>query len=429
MWNCRPLTSALTALVIAINANCAASAPPTRAAPAGAPFIQYAEPSLSEPGAGLSPASALAPATIDGPAPAGVGAFLMGLSEVNRVLIPRFSRDQLPRVNRELQFLTDVAVERQQRIHVLIIGWPRDGAIGRGVEAGRRRLIEAFGTAFPPSAGNLVNVMTVGWSQPLSVVNIDRSINSIQVRESEILFVYVMTHGAYNDAMVIRDPTSGRPDVRSSRNHAVRYGHYFAMEQQTAGQPNSAILPRSALAAAALGKAARLTVILSDSCNERTEFPAQFPQAPTSLNAAAVGNNLRSLLLNYRGVVDINSSEIDQFSWYYNEDYRDNRDFSGGLFSMSFCTLAMGTGHDDWSSFFRKVQQDTNLIALQAGKRPFPMLMTPLSVSRVSTPVELPPDVPSSPLTAPEPEAPQVKPESRPARESTPPPADPDQID
>lgn len=108
--------------------------------------------------------------------------------------------------------------------------------------------------------------------------------------------------------------------------------------------------------AALKSKNAGLTVLLTDSC---FNFPAGIavPQAAMSASTdPGYGEALRSLLLNYKGDVNLTASQPGTFAFYSGSSVSDYR----GIFSMAFVGAARSSVAMTWPQLYDVVRQATD---------------------------------------------------------------------
>ncbi len=228
-------------------------------------------------------------------------------------------------------------------VYVLLLGHARDATIGQGVQVSGRRLETLLQQALPTD-GELV-LKCVGFpkngqgpdaadGQPLSYVTIDNAIAEIgpKVREGiDTVACFMLAHGSF-------DGNRYTPDYE--------YGHYFGMQQ-------GASYPRSTLVERLKATKPKLTVLLSDSCNVRSDLPSFAPAVPAAPpGAVAALESLRTLLLKHTGVVSINASSPGQFSFY--------SPTQGGFFMQAFDeTLQYCRDDVSWQEFFTLTTAET----------------------------------------------------------------------
>ena len=104
-----------------------------------------------------------------------------------------------------------------------------------------------------------------------------------------------------------------------------------------------------------LDKGARLTVLISDTCNVECRARLKPPRGlatPLAPRAPQGPMPLEVLLLQYRGVVDISASSRGQSSW--------NNDEIGGLFTHVACDVLYQQECSTWSVALERLSQGAN---------------------------------------------------------------------
>ena len=258
-----------------------------------------------------------------------------------------------------------VATIQNRRIHALIIGTERDPNIGSGVGPSGARLKSMLESTFQDQ----VQINTVGFFSPdlaspgngtYDLATVLRAIAELRgnVGPDDVVFCYVMSHGAF-------DPGHNDPKFEN--------GHWFQTERLET-------LPRVNLMQDLLGLNARLTVLISDSCNVPVRA-ARVSAAPAVAAPAGFNNPaLFSLLIEYEGQVDISASSENQFAFYFPN--------AGGLFTDTFVSLAANDHRFTWSEFFNQLRDETEAdFRAQIGSYPNPDL--PGGVQTSLTPKQL----------------------------------------
>jgi uncharacterized protein (TIGR03000 family) len=163
--------------------------------------------------------------------------------------------------------------------------------------------------------------------------NILSEVDKLEVDPGDTVFCYYSGHGGYDPAHSDGDPSGG---------------HLF--------QIPSGDLLRKTLFDKLKTKGARLTVLISDTCNVRTVANVKL----TLRYASPPPNNpiLRSLLLNQSGLVDISGSSRDQYGWFSQD---------GGWFTVSLqkvlCDPARFGGQAvSWNQALDAVSDETSAL-------------------------------------------------------------------
>jgi hypothetical protein len=238
------------------------------------------------------------------------------------------------------------------KIHALLLGHARDQTIGSGVEVSGRLLENLLLTAFP---GTELNLRCVGFPRTtrgpdaadgnaLNHSTIDVAIDAMgrDVQPNDTVFCFVLAHGAFDS------------------NHAsedYEWGHYFGMEQGSS-------YPRSSLFQKLKARSPRLTVLLSDSCNVKSDLPPVAAAAALAPPAAVARlQAFRTLILDHQGEVSINAASPNQFSFYSATE--------GGYFVQAFAeTVRTSRENVTWQEFFTLVSAATQSVFVE-GFRPF----------------------------------------------------------
>lgn len=178
---------------------------------------------------------------------------------------------------------------REPRVRVLLIGLTKDEKLGRMIEVSLAKLH----TTFHGVPGIRDQDITELRGDQVTAENILGVVDRLAVRDSETLLCYYIGHGAYDPARVREGDRSG--------------GHFF--------QIPSGDLMRRTLLDHLRAKHARLTVLLSDTCNVRS---VAHPPPVYEHRQIFSGENrvLHDLLLNHTGVVDVSGSSRDQYGWF-----------------------------------------------------------------------------------------------------------------
>jgi PDZ domain-containing protein len=206
------------------------------------------------------------------------------------------------------------------RVHLLLIGLSDDKAIGDGVKGnllGLSEMLEPVTAEFRASFRQIDGA-------DCTAQNILQAVKALQVAPGESVFCYYAGHGAYDPQRAGRDDPSG--------------GHFF--------QIPGGDLMRKTLMEELRAKNARLTVLITDTCNvpATAELTAGAPVPPMFAEPP-----IRTLLLRYRGVVDISGTSRGQYGWYLSQF---------GIFTVSFVG-AVPQGGGTWSGVLAKARDNT----------------------------------------------------------------------
>lgn len=212
-----------------------------------------------------------------------------------------------------------------RRIHFLICGLTNDGKIGPSVDVSLNELTTVLQQQIEPQ---LVASFVVLKGRDCTAPSIMSMIDRLNVSPADTLFVYYIGHGAYDTNLANGDAAEG---------------HFF--------QIDSGDLPRRVLYERILSKRARLSVLISDTCNVKATAQLKAPKGMGLVPHSNGGlHNLQHLLLAYRGQVDLSASSRNQFSWF-NESV-------GGWFTHTLCQQL--SKYDRWEAFLQKVSERSN---------------------------------------------------------------------
>lgn len=239
------------------------------------------------------------------------------------------------------------------KVYALVLGHGADETIGEGVQVSGRRLETVLHRAFP--GDDELVLKFVGFlkndrgpdnadGQPLTIANINAAIAEVntKVREKvDTVVCFMLAHGAFG-----RSPGPTDPPDEEYNSPKYEYGHYFGMEQ-------SPSYLRSTLTGLLVKAKPKLMVLLSDSCNVRSDLAPIGDSTPAAAPAAVTRlDSLRTLLLKHTGVVSINASSPGQFSFYNASQ--------GGYFMQAVDEVLHYCRPDvNWHEFFALVTAET----------------------------------------------------------------------
>lgn len=205
------------------------------------------------------------------------------------------------------------------KVVVLMIGDTHDQDVGPEIKKENEAVQSLFETG--PQKRHVKSVLALTGQQVKSR-GILVAVQGLTVGPNDTLFCFVNCHGGY-------EPRPG----------GYANGHFFQMADKNR-------LPRQALRAALDAKGARLTCLISNACNTRSNAPREF-SVPV---ATTTGENLQfnSLFLEPRGVIDVNSAKQDESAM-------------GGLFCEAFYGALLQRGdRTTWRTFLTELRQKTN---------------------------------------------------------------------
>jgi hypothetical protein len=215
---------------------------------------------------------------------------------------------------------TSRPITTSSRVHLLIMGLSDDKAIGDGVQGnllGIADMLEPIGDDLRASFKQVDGANC-------TADNILQAVKALQVQPGESIFCYYAGHGAYDPQRSDSDDPSG--------------GHFFQI-------PGGDLL-RKTLMDELRAKNARLTVLITDTCNVASDYE---PRAGAAPQAPFQEPPIRTLLLRYRGVVDISGTSRGQYGWYISKF---------GIFTAGFIEAVPQAG-GTWSGVLAKARELT----------------------------------------------------------------------
>ena len=225
--------------------------------------------------------------------------------------------------------------DRASAVKVLIVGDTDDPSIGKMITVSIEKVRERLENA-PRLATDNIRLLT---GKDVTAKNIVAEIDRLRVKRDEALLYYHLGHGAYDESYAGDDRESN--------------GHYFAIGN------NRGNLLRKTVRNRLLAKKARLTVLLSDTCNIKA--PALPPPEYAEKSRVLDGQNwlLGNLLLDHTGVIDVSGSSKDEYGWFSTD--------IGGWFSSSFVETTnpkvfAGRKFVTWDLFVKETANQTSTI-------------------------------------------------------------------
>lgn len=196
-----------------------------------------------------------------------------------------------------------------RRVHAVLIGLTKDPSIGEGIGENLKAVATML-DEIPAKNRGSINVIA---GDECTAANIQATAKGMEVQPGDTIFCYFACHGAYDAAQQDGSDPSG--------------GHFF--------QIPGGDLYRKSLLNDLTAHGAKLTVLITDTCN--------VPAIPVDIEPTVGSPDtdeppIFTLLLRYRGVVDISGSSRDQFGWYRK---------AGGIFTLSL--TAMVGSNATWS--------------------------------------------------------------------------------
>ncbi|MCA9234318.1 MAG: hypothetical protein KDA44_02550 [Planctomycetales bacterium] len=205
---------------------------------------------------------------------------------------------------------------RKRKAHFLLIGLTNDLDIGAAMQDTLALWQHPIENIEPDRKGN-VRVIQGAECQAGPIL---RAVEDLQVAARDTVFCLYCGHGAF-------DPARATPDDPSR-------GHHFQIRP-------SGDLMRKTLSDALAAKGARLTVLISDTCNieDRARPAVEMLEEERTVMVMGLAPFER-LLFNYRGVVDISGTDFGQYGFCQ----------SGYGSWVSASGLPVLERHSDWQS-------------------------------------------------------------------------------
>ena len=157
-----------------------------------------------------------------------------------------------------------------------------------------------------------------------TAAEIKKAVAAIDSNRDDTIFVYFSGHGAYD-----------------------QNGHFLAL-----GGPR---LYRKEIQKILKRKSVRLSVFVSDACNGDATPPKNLGRPASSGGFTTNGlTKIESLLLNYRGTIDLNAADKDQLGW--------SNTLVGGYFTYQFTKYLTSQKNDtrDWKKALNAIAENSN---------------------------------------------------------------------
>ena len=171
----------------------------------------------------------------------------------------------------------------------------------------------------------------------LTKEDIIKEISNLNVESGDTIFVFFSGHGAY-------DSIAGQYFALASREQVFR--------SEVLGEMKS--------------KRARLTILISDCCYNRSDVPAHLHPSATRAPMGAIKGCralFEKLFFEAEGVVDITASEKGTYGFIYPPEYRvENGKNKGSIFTWNFCKQLETETHasKNWRQMFELVREETD---------------------------------------------------------------------
>jgi len=209
----------------------------------------------------------------------------------------------------------------ERKAHFLLAGLTDDANIGRAMDDTLHLWQQPIETLDTDHRGNI----RILRASDCRAATIRAAVRSLQVADVDTVFCVYCGHGAF-------DPKLATPDDPS-------HGHHFQIRP-------SGDLMRKTLSDELLAKGARLTVLISDTCNvEARALPALSMAEEMRTMTVTSPSPFEQLLFNYRGFVDISGTDFGQFG-FCQPGY-------GAWFSAS--AIPVLQQHADWRTAFEQI--------------------------------------------------------------------------
>jgi|GEM_PF-5617174 len=210
-------------------------------------------------------------------------------------------------------------------VHALLVGRIDEPDIGRGVHLDLANMQSVI-SAIPVPESGTISRLTSHNATPSNVI---ATVRSLPVDTDDTVVCYLSCHGAY-------DPAASSDSCG---------GHYF--------QLYSGALRRSRLLTELRSLNARLTVLISESCNAPGYSPMGRSIPGQSSRQRTEYKHLEDLFMLHKGIVNVNSCSRGTYAWQSSD--------IGGWFTNSFRSLALTPNqHAGWPSFLNRVGAATN---------------------------------------------------------------------
>ena len=226
--------------------------------------------------------------------------------------------------------LTDGAPNepRVRKVHFLFIGLTDDRSLGKAIGFNLRALRSMAEEEISPE--RLGSMRAIEGSQ-CRAANIMREVANLTTSSDDTIFCHYSGHGAY-------DERQARPDDPS-------FGHHFQI-------PGGDLMRRE-LWQSLVGRGARLTVLMTDTCNVKAAVELGSREEYQIEWGVRAYNPLEELLLGYRGLIDVSASDTDQYAWY-----GVSPENAGGWFTLEMCRVL--PAKNNWREALFELQNATN---------------------------------------------------------------------
>ncbi len=245
-------------------------------------------------------------------------------------------------------------------VKAVLIGLTADKHIGPGVAADLK-LVEGYVRGLPGfDADRDLKKLTGAQVTP---ANIEQAIEDLDVQPTDVLFCYYAGHGAYDPSLTDGDPSGG---------------HFFEIP--------GGDLRRADLLGWLTDKGARLTVLISETCNAEGEYNPPDADAGNAAPAtdgdqdaetppeAVASRAFRTLLFDFTGVVDVSGASHDEYGMAGDDgslstlgmvQALEDEDKSAGDL-LSLLTDPTANSPVDWDRFLQDASEDVHTLFQQS---------------------------------------------------------------
>ena len=157
-----------------------------------------------------------------------------------------------------------------------------------------------------------------------TAAEIKKAVDAIRANPNDTIFVYFSGHGAYDSN-----------------------GHRFTLDGRD--------LYRKEIRSILDQKNVRLSVFISDACNgDSTPMPQDLGRPASSGGLRITGlTKFESLLLNYRGTIELNAADKDQLGW--------SNTLVGGYFTYQFAKYLTKENPNDWKEALNAIANNSDV--------------------------------------------------------------------
>lgn len=218
-------------------------------------------------------------------------------------------------------------IGQKRKVHFLIIGLTDDAKIGAAMDVTAKLWHSCVENIDDDRLGN-VRLMTGAECRAAAILT---AVRNMEVAARDTLFCVYCGHGAFDPSRAAHDDPSR--------------GHHLQI------RPTGDLM-RKSLSDALIAKDARLTVLITDTCNIQDRARPAVAMVEEQRTVIVMGSSpFDQLLFNWRGVVDISGTDFGQFG-FCQPGY-------GAWFSVS--AIPVLEQHRDWQSAFEQLSRVVEL--------------------------------------------------------------------